>query len=193
MTDGRRHYKWIALVLAMLGAASLACGLGVPTFSGFGLHGTFTLRPGEQRSGDQMVIANNVNLTAGSTIDGDLTAVANHIAMVGAVTGDLVTIANEFVLGETASVGGDVVLCANTFVQREGARIGGELRRECSEGERATVAGVLGSGVDGWRAQPVFRLGGLIGGALLSGGLAALMAAIFPQRMARMAASLRRS
>lgn len=183
----------VAGVFALAVLALVAVVLGAPDLSGFSFHGTFTLGGGEQREGDQVIFANNAHLRPGSAIDGSATLIANHVEVEGHISGDLVVIANEFMLADTAQVTGDLSVCAKTFDQATGARIDGSLKRECSEGDRVTVNSAVDSGASGWRGSFLFRFGSFLTGTLFFGGLAALATAIFPQRLGRIAVSIRRS
>ncbi|HML20855.1 MAG TPA: polymer-forming cytoskeletal protein [Aggregatilinea sp.] len=171
----------------------IAVALGAPDLSGFSFHGTFTLNSSEQRSGDQVVFANNAYLRPDSVIDGNTTLIANHVEMEGRVDGDLVVIANELILADTAQVTGDLSVCVKTLDQSPDAQIMGTLKHECSEGERVTVSSALDSGRSGWRGTFLFRLGSFFSNTLFLGGLAALASAIFPQRIGRISATARRS
>ncbi|WP_119072435.1 hypothetical protein [Aggregatilinea lenta] len=195
---GRKRHIYVLAgaaigVFVLMALTALGAVVAATSLDGFSLHGTFTLDGDEQRDGDQVIFANNAYLRPGSAIDGDATLIANHAEMAGAVSGDLVVIANEFILAGSARIDGDLSVCAKTFDQAPDAQIGGSLKRECSEGDRVTVSSAVESGRSGWQGSILFRLGSFVTNTLFFGGLAALATAVFPQRLGRIAASIRRS
>ena len=197
MTGRKRHVLIIVAAVAgvfvLVALVLVAAVRSAPDLRGFSLHGTFTLGNGEQREGDQVIFANNAYMRPDSVIEGSATLVANHVEVEGRVSGDLVVIANDFVLADTAQINGDLSVCAKTFDQAPNAQIDGSLKRECSEGDRVTVNSAVESGASGWRGSFLFRFGGFLTGTLFFGGLAALATAIFPQRLGRIATSIRQS
>lgn len=192
----RRIWRWVVpfgvLVLTLLATAAWA-GSRVRT-EGFSLRRDFTLTSGNQRSGDQVIVAvKDVNFESQSAVNGKATIIGSDVVIEGEVADDVVVLADRLVVGETAHIQGDLVACVNSLVQQPGARIDGELKEECSGGRGVNVASLAESGLDGWRENVVLRFGGIVVGALLFGAVAALVALVIPRPLIRMSNSMRRS
>jgi len=179
-------------VLSLLGLAALACGVN-PGSGGFNLNENFVLNSGEQRDGDQVIVANQITMQPESSINGDATLIADQVRMEGEIQGDAVIIADWVRLGNTAHITGDLSVCTNSLDQRTDAQVDGEIRRECNKGDRATASGTVQSGFDGWRQSFVLRLGSAIASSLLFGALAALTTVIFPEPLVRISRSARQA
>jgi len=191
-----RIWRWIVPlgVLAATLVATLAyAGSRIET-DGFNLRRDYTLTNGNQRSGDQVIVAiENAYLEAQSVVDGKATIIGGDVLIGGDVTDDVVVLADRLVVGETAHIQGDLVACVNSLVRQPGARIDGELKEECSDGHGVSVASLFESGMDGWRDNVVLRFSGMVVGALLFGAVASLVTLIMPRPLIRMSNSMRRS
>ena len=64
MVQSRPKSRWLAPfgVLALLVVASLACASQTDNVKGFDLQRSYTLKGGEQRSGDQVILAYDIKL-----------------------------------------------------------------------------------------------------------------------------------
>ncbi|NLX08671.1 MAG: hypothetical protein GXY36_03365 [Chloroflexi bacterium] len=191
----RSPWRWLIPlgVLAMSVLASLACLASSRELGGFNVRESFTLNPGERRDGDKVIVANSINLMPGSQVDGSATLIGNQVALDATVSSDAVVIAKNLDLGGAANVAGDLVLCVDNLNQNAGARIGGEVRYECNESGKTSVAKVAENGLGGWQDSFSVRLGSLIVGALFFGGLSALAVAILPRHLIYVSRSIRHS
>jgi hypothetical protein len=180
-------------VLALLAVASLACLAEASDVNGFKLRKSYDLKSGESRSGDQVIVAYNITLEAGSSLDGNVTLTGNQVTLDGQVTGDVVVVADRLNVGDTAHVTGDVVACAKNVERGTGALIDGELKRECRDSGSVSFGNLVNSGWASWQGSVFFRLGSSIVGALLYGALAALITTVFPRHLVRMSESVYRS
>lgn len=187
----RRMRRLVMLVGVML--ALSACQSAAQDLGGFSLRSDFMLPAGETRSGDQVIVAQDIVLAPGSAVDGDITLMGSRVTAGGQVTGDVIVVADRFVLGDEANISGDLVVCAKEFQRGATAQVGGTIKEECARSSRVSVAKAVDSSWTAWRESFWFRLGTAVGGALFFGALAALLTAIFPRPLARMAASVYRA
>lgn len=187
-SEGRRVLRWLAplgvLVLALM--STLACRLGIGDVDDFSLSRTFRLEQGDQRAGDQVVFAYDIDFQDRSAVDGDLTLTGNHVTLDAAVQGDVVVVANRLTIGRTAFVSGDVVACVKTLDKHAIARIEGELRHKCVDDNSVSLADAVESGWNSWRNSAFFRISTVIIGAMIFGALAALGTLLFPRMLRRM-------
>jgi hypothetical protein len=197
MRSTERSKKWRVFApfgaLALLALSSLACFAEASDVKGFELRRSYNLKGGEQRSGDQAIVAYTINLEAGSSVDGDVTLTGNRVTLDGQVTGDVVVVADRLIVGDGAHITGDLVACTKNVERGAGAQIDGEFRRECRDSGSVSFSRLLNSGWASWQDSVFFRVGGSIVGALLFGALAALITAIFPRHLVRMSESVYRS
>jgi hypothetical protein len=197
MRSTERSKKWRVLApfgaLALLALASLACFAEASDVNGFKLRKSYDLKSGEQRSGDQAIVAYSINLEAGSSVDGDVTLTGNRVTLDGQVTGDVVVVADRLSVGDGAHITGDLVACTKNVERGAGAQIDGEFKRECRDSGSVSFGRLLNSGWASWQDSVFFRVGGSIVGALLFGALAALITAIFPRHLVRMSESVYQS
>jgi hypothetical protein len=132
-----RSKKWRWLVpfgaLALLALASVACFAEASDVNGFELRRSYDLKSGEQRSGDQVVMAYDITFEAGSVVDGNVTLTGNQVTLNGQVTGDVVVVADKLSVGDSAHVTGNLVACTKNVERATGAVIDGEFKRECRD------------------------------------------------------------
>lgn len=191
-TSLSRQLRRVVVLVGVMLVLS-ACQSTAQDLDGFSLRSDFTLPAGETRSGDQVIVAQDIALAPGSAVDGDITLMGSRVTAGGQVTGDVIVVADRFVLGDEAAIGGDLVVCAKEFQRSDVAQVGGTIREECTRSSRVSVTRAIDSGWANWRESIWFRLGTAVGGALFFGALAALLTAIFPRPLARMAASVYRA
>lgn len=187
-----RKGVWVA-VLVGLALGLSACQSTADNLDGFSLNSSYVLTSGEVLTGDRVVIARDISLAAGSTLNGDVTLMGSQVTVNGRVEGDAVVVADRLVLGDQAIVSGDLVVCAKDFQRSDAAQVGGTLKEECSRSSRVSVSKAIDSGWARWREGIWFRLGTALAGALFFGALSALLTAVFPRPLARMAASAYRA
>ena len=180
-------------VMALLAVAALACASETPDVGGFTLGRAYRLTSGDQLRGDQMVVAEQITLEAGSVIDGNATLTGSDIIFDGDVNGDVVVVAEHLVIGPEAQVTGDMTFCAKDLEQDPAARIDGDLKEECANSGGVSASRLMESGWESWRASAFFRVGSGIIGSLLFGALAALGAVLFPRSLVRMSESVHTS
>lgn len=182
-------------IAALIGLALLlsACQSADKDLGGFNLNSAYTLAAGETRSGDQVVVARDIALAPDSSVDGDITLMGSQVTVRGRVTGDVTVVADRFVLGDEADISGDLVVCAKEFQRGAVASVGGKIKEECARSSRVSIANAVDSGWSNWRSSFWFRLGTALGGALFFGALSALLTAVLPRPLARMAASIYRA
>lgn len=192
---GASRRRWLgplsALIALML--AGLACNVGTEQAGRVFFERVFRVDVGDQVTGDQLVLAYEVDLRAGSTVDGDLTLTARNAQVNGAINGDLLIVADRLELGPQAQISGDVTACVSTLRRAAEAQIGGELQKKCSNDNSVSVGQLVDSGWDAWRGSVFFRFSTVLGGGLLFGALAALGAIVFPRRLVRMSEALYRA
>jgi hypothetical protein len=187
--------RWL-IPLGVLGSlllTSLACVGGTREVDGFGLRRTYDLKEGEQRSGDQVILATTIKLRPESTIDGDATLIGQKVELGAEVAGDVVVVADRLTVKETAVIRGDLVMCVDNLTRENGARIDGEVKKECTESRHTSVSNLFESGFEDWQENFFVRLTSLIGGALFFGALAALSTVIVPRPLIRMSRSIRQA
>lgn len=190
-----RRRRWVIPlgILALLVLASAACVGQTGDISGFSLRESYNLKSGEQRDGDQLVIANQINLEPDSVITGDVTLLGNRVELGAQIEGDVVVIADQLRVADTTDIQGNLTLCVNTLKQDEAARITGTVKEECADSGRVSASNVVESGWRGWRQSALIRLGSAIGGALFAGIFAALSMFVLPAPMIRMSRSVRQA
>lgn len=180
-------------VLVLMAAVVLVCAAQRTDLRGLNLHGAYLLRSGQQHSGDQFILANSIKFEPESSVTGGVTLIGNQVQLDGQIGGDSLVIARQLKVGDSTRVEGDLVVCADSFKQSSAAQITGEVRRECREGGEVTVQSAFESMFGSWQGNVLFRLVSVIIGSLMMGALAALGTAIFPQRVFRVAESIRQS
>ncbi|MEW6580481.1 MAG: polymer-forming cytoskeletal protein [Chloroflexota bacterium] len=178
----------VLLVLVVTG-----CQGGAEDFDGFKITSSYTLRAGEQRAGDQVILAGTIVLEAGSVVDGDITLMGEKVTLNGEVRGEAIAVADRLTVGEGAHITGDLTVCAKNLERSDVARIDGQVREECNQGGRASVANAINSGWESWRSSTLFRMGAVITGSLFFGALSALLTAILPRPLVRMSESIYRA
>lgn len=181
-------------VLLLLALSSLACVNVADNASGFELRRVFTLKSGQQRSDDQVILAYKINLESGSAVGGDLTMIGRTVKLDAAVQGDVVVVADKLEIGSATQVTGDLVVCVKDLEEGTGAQIiGGKLKKECTTSNRVSFSNILESGWNSWQGSLLFRLSASLVGALLFGALSALFTVIIPRPLVRMSESVYRS
>jgi cytoskeletal protein CcmA (bactofilin family) len=195
MVQNRPKARWLVpfSVLTLLLMASLACASQSNNVKGFDLQRSYTLKSGETRSGDQVVLAYDIRLSPDSVIDGNATLTGNSVTVGAEVNGDVVVVADNVSVGDTAHVTGDLIVCSKNFEQNPAARIDGEVKEECTNSGSVSFSNTVESGWDAWRGSILFRVSSAIAGALLFGALAALGTVLVPQPLVRMSESVQRS
>ncbi|MCD4686010.1 MAG: polymer-forming cytoskeletal protein, partial [Anaerolineae bacterium] len=190
-----RVWRWLVPlgVLMLLSLSTLACGVGLGGSDELRLDRTYRLKSGDQRTGDQVVMAYDADLEAHSVVTGNVTVTANRVDLDAEVDGDVVVVANTLDIGASAHVTGDVVACVHTLKYDGDARIEGELRRECADDDSVSVTEIVDSGWDIWRGSVFFRLSTVLMGMLLFGALAALGTVLIPRRLVRMSESVQQA
>lgn len=190
-----RVRRWLGSlgVLLMLSLSTLACGVGLGGSDELRLDRTFRLKSGDQRMGDQVLMAYDAYLGANSIVNGNVTVTANRVDLDAEVDGDVVVIADTLDIGASAHVTGNVVACVNTLRQHGDARIEGELRRECADDDSVSVTELVDSGWNTWRDSVFFRLSTVLVGTLLFGAFAALGTVLIPRRLVRMSESVQQA
>jgi hypothetical protein len=186
---------WLAplSVFTLLVLASLACASQSSRGDGFDLQRSYTLKNGEQRSGDQVILAYDIKLSPGSVVDGNATLTGKAITLGADVNGDVVAVADNLTVGDTAHVTGDLIACSKNFKLSPAARVDGQVKEECTNSGSASFTNTVESGWNTWRGSIFFRVSSSIAGALLFGALAALGTVLFPQPLVRMSESVLRS
>jgi hypothetical protein len=187
-----RKGLWFGALLALALLLS-ACQSTAKDLGGFSLNSAYTLTAGETRSGDQVVVAQDITLEPDSSVAGDITLMGSQVTVRGQVDGDVIVVADRFVLGDEADISGNLVVCAKEFQRGAAAQVGGTIKEECARSSRVSVAKAVDSGWSNWRSSFWFRLGTAVAGALFFGALSALLTAIFPRPLGRMAASIYRA
>jgi hypothetical protein len=189
----KRHWLVPFSVFALTILASLACVSQSRDVDGFNFRRNYTLKSGEQRSGDQVVLAYDIKLEPDSLIDGNATLTGNRVTLEAEVDGDVVVVADNLTVGDSAHVTGDLVVCSKNFKQSPVARIDGEVKEECTNSGSVSFTNTVESGWDTWRGSVFFRVSTAIAGSLLFGALAALGTVLFPQPLVRMSESVQQS
>ncbi len=100
----------------------------------------YTLTAGETRSGDQVVVAQDITLEPDSSVAGDITLMGSQVTVRGQVDGDVIVVADRFVLGDEADISGNLVVCAKEFQRGAAAQVGGTIKEECARSSRVSVA-----------------------------------------------------
>jgi hypothetical protein len=195
MVQSRPKARWLVpfSVLTLLLMASLACASQSRNVKGFDLQRSYTLKSGERRSGDQVVLAYDIKLSPGSVIDGNATLTGNSVTLGAEVDGDVVVVADNVSVGDTAHVTGDLIVCSKNFEQNPAAQVDGQVKEECTNSGSVSFSNTVESGWDAWRSSILFRLSSSIAGALLFGALAALGTVLVPQPLVRMSESVQQS
>lgn len=178
---------WLVLLAGLLLGLS-ACQSTAQNLDNFSLSSSYSLAAGETGAGNQVIIASDIALAPGSVVDGDITLMGSTVTVGGRVNGDVTVMADRLVLEDQADIAGDLVVCAKKFQRSEAAHVGGTVKEECQRSSRVSVGKAIDSGWANWRESVWFRFGTAIGGALFFGALSALLTAIFPRPLARMAA-----
>jgi hypothetical protein len=196
MVQSRPKSRWLApfSVLTLLVLASLACASqSADKVKGFDLQRSYTLKSGEQRSGDQVILAYDIKLNPGSVIDGNATLTGNSVTLGAEINGDAVVVADNVSVGDSAHVTGDLIVCSKNYEQSPAARIDGKVKEECTNSGSVSFSNTVESGWDAWRGSILFRVSSSIAGALLFGAVAALGTVLVPQPLVRMSESVQRS
>jgi hypothetical protein len=162
-------------------------------FDGFSVSSSYTLQSGEQRAGDQVILAKTIVLEPGSIVAGDITLIGERVTLNADVRGDAIAVADRLTIGDETHVAGDLVICAKNLERSDAARVAGQVREECSRGGQASVANTVNSGWESWRDSALFRTGAVIAGSLFFGALSALLTAILPRPLVRMSESIHRA
>ncbi|NDJ76762.1 MAG: hypothetical protein GYB65_10930 [Chloroflexi bacterium] len=187
----RSHLLPLLALLVPLALVSVACGAPSRDVGDFNLRTDYTLASGEQRSNDQLIMAQNIDLEAGSQIDGDATLIGSDVILDSEVIGDVVVISDTLAVGERALVYGDLVICVEDVSRSSDAQIRGDIKEECSESSRSGLGSIAQSGFDNWRNALLFRVGSTFFSALFFGALAALGAVVIPRPLYLMSNSIR--
>ncbi len=195
LSESRPKSRWLVplSVLALLVLASLACASQSDNVKGFDLQRSYTLKNGDQISGDQVILAYDIKLNPGSVIDGNATLTGNSVVLGAEVDGDAVIVADNVSVGDTAHVTGDLIVCSKNFERSPAALVDGQVKEECTNSGSVSFSNTVESGWDTWRGSIFFRVSSSIAGALLFGALAALGTILFPQPLVRMSESVQRS
>jgi hypothetical protein len=180
-------------LLVVLALVVTGCQTASDDFDGFQIASSYTLGAGEQRTGDQVILAGTITLEAGSVVEGDLTLLGEKVTLNGEVRGEAVAVADRLTIGEGAHITGDLTVCAESLERSDAARIDGQVREECNQSGRASVSNAINSGWEGWRGSVLFRTGAVLTGSLFFGALSALLTAILPRRLVRMSESVYRA
>ncbi len=181
-------------VFALLILASLACASPESdNVQGPRLGKTYTLNAGQELSGDQVILAYEIDLKPGSTVDGNATLTGNSVSLGATVKGDVVVVADNLSVGKTAQVTGDLTICAKNYKTDPAARVDGAIKEECENSGSVSFSNTVQSGWDSWRGSIFFRLTSSIASALLFGLIAALGSILFPQPLVRMSESVQSS
>ncbi len=181
-------------VLILLVLSSLACVGVTDKAKGFELRRIFTLKSGQQRSGDQVFVAYKIRLEKDTAIGGNLTMIGRTITLDSTVQGDVVVVADRLTLGEDTQVNGDLVVCVKHLDEGTGTQIiGGKLKKECTTSNRVSFSNLVESAWNSWQGSLLFRVSASLVGALLFGALSALFTAVFPRPLVRMSESVYRS
>jgi hypothetical protein len=191
--DRKLHLIMPLGTVMMMLLASLACLAETNDLNGFNLRRNYQLESGELLSGEQVVMAYQIDLKEGSGVDGDLTLTGNKVSLAGTVNGDVVVVADQLRIGDSAHVSGDLVICVKDLNRREGAQVDGEIREECNDSSRVSVANLIESGWDAWRSGWLYRLSSSVIGSLMFGALAALCTVLFPSPLVRMSETIQRA
>ncbi|MBN2303995.1 MAG: hypothetical protein JXQ72_05935 [Anaerolineae bacterium] len=193
MADKQQRWMVPLAVLGMMMLSSLACIAETRDVDGFNLRRVFDLAAGEQRTGDQVVMAYEINLETGSVVDGDVTLTGNQVDLSGTVDGDVVVIADRLTVSDDAYVSGDLVVCVKNLNLSAQATVGGEFKEECDSSSRVSVSKLIDSGWNSWREGWFFRVSSAVIGSFLFGALAALGTVVVPRPLVRMSETIRRS
>lgn len=180
-------------LLVVLALVVTGCQSSSDDFDGFMITSSYTLGAGEQRTGDQVILAGTIVLETDSVVEGDLTLLGEKVTLNGEVRGEAVTVADRLIIGEGAHIAGDLTICAKSLERSDAARIDGQMREECNQGGRASVGNTINSGWESWRGSVLFRTGAVITGSLFFGALSALLTAILPRSLVRMSESIYRA
>lgn len=183
----------LAILLVVPALVVTGCQSSSDDLGGFRIASSYTLSAGEQRTGDQVILAKTITLEAGSVVEGDLTLLGERITLDGEVRGEAVAVANHLSIGEEAHLTGDLTICVDLLVRSDAARIEGQVREECGQGGRASLSNTINSGWKSWRGSVLFRTGAAITGSLFFGALSALLTAIVPRPLVRMSESIYRA
>jgi hypothetical protein len=146
------------------------------------------------RSGNIMRVGNDIVIEESQTVVGDVLAVGGDVTVIGHVEGDVVSMGGDIHLNSTARVDGDVVCMGGTLQEENGAFVGGQ---------RVTAAGRGGDrrvmrrwkermGMDEEEHRHFPNVSGAVVWALISLGLAWLLAAVAPGRTGAALATMRR-
>lgn len=180
-------------LLVLLALVVTGCQSASDSFDGFQIASSYTLQSGEQRAGDQVILAETIALETGSVVEGDLTLLGGKVTLNGEVRGEAVAVADRLTIGEGAHITGDLTICAKNLERSDAARIDGQVREECNQSGRTSVSNVINSGWESWRSSALFRTGAVITGSLFFGALSALLTAILPRPLVRMSESIYRA
>ncbi len=180
-------------LMVLLALVVTGCQTSAEDFDSFSMASSYTLRAGEERAGDQVILAGTIVLEAGSVVDGGITLLGEKVTLDGEVRGEAVAVADRLTAGDEAHITGDLVVCAKSLELSDAARIDGQVREECNRSGRASVANTINSGWESWRGSVLFRMGAVISGSLFFGALSALLTAILPRSLVRMSESIYRA
>ena len=187
------HRLALPALMVMLVLVVTGCQADQGDFEGFSVSSSYTLLSGEQRAGDQVILAAEIVLEAGSLLEGDITLIGEKVTVNAAVDGDAIAVADRLTIGAEAHITGDLVICVKNLERSDAARIDGNVREECNRSGRASVANTVNSGWAGWRGSALFRMSAVITGSLFFGALSALLTAILPRPLVRMSESIYRA
>lgn len=191
-TSSARRFALPAFMLVLMLVVT-GCQTGAEDFDGFSVSSSYTLQSGEQRPGNQVVLAGTIVLEADSVVEGDVTLIGERVTLNADVRGDAIAVADRLIVGDNTRIAGDLVICAKNLERSDAARIAGQVREECNRGGRASAANTINSGWESWRGSALFRMGAVVSGSLFFGALSALLTAILPRPLVRMSESIHRA
>ena len=169
----------------------------------------YRLAEGERVEGSIIVLAQTVTLESGSLVTGDAALLGTAVTVEGRVEGELTALGEDVILADGSFIAGDVYLCADAIHREHNAHIGGSYEPGCEE-TGSLLGQVIPAAFDPSRWQweeGEFNLGdwqvrledyrpvelpslgqrvlGMLGAALLAGGIAAMCTLIVPLRLRR--------
>jgi hypothetical protein len=128
-----------ALVMLALAVVPVAAQGGEPGKLVVG--GTYTLRSGQQLSGDLGVVGGQATVEQGATVNGDVLVAGGSLLVAGRINGDIAVFGGSVSLERTAVVTGDLVTFGGSVQRSPGAVVRGEVR----DGGAVDIPGLPGT------------------------------------------------
>ena len=146
------------------------------------------------RSGNIMRVGNDIVIEESQTVVGDVLAVGGDVTVIGHVEGDVVAMGGDIHLNSTARVDGDVVCMGGALQEEDGAIVGGQRVTAAtgSRDRRVMRRFKERMGLEEEERRHLPRVSSAVVWALISLGLAWLLAAVAPGRTGAALATMKR-